>query len=256
MFVDRTRAIAFVNPSRSLNLSSRIQSHMKKLFTYLLIPALLVLVSCELFEDVELTDEEVVSGLKEALRIGSENSVTEANATDGYYGNPKIRIPFPEEVSQVQNVVGAVPGGNTAIDLFVEKLNRTAEDAADEALPIFVDAITNMTIADGMDILLGHDSSATEFLRVNTYDDLKTTFRPDIENSLNRVGVQNAWASVTDIYNSIPLTNPVNPDLADYTTGEALDGLFTLVGEEEKLIREDPAARVTDLLAKVFAEQD
>ena len=229
---------------------------MKKLIALMLLPGLLFLHSCELLEGAGLTDEEVVAGLKEALEVGSQKSVTKANAPDGYNANPKIRIPFPEDMNNVQTVVGAVPGGTAAIDLFVEKLNRTAEDAADEALPIFVDAITNMTIDDGMNILLGHDSAATEFLRVNTYDNLKTAFRPDVENSLNRVGAQNAWNTVIKYYNNIPLTPPVNPDLADYTTGKALDGLFTLVSEEETLIREDPAARVSELLQKVFAEQD
>ncbi len=229
---------------------------MKKLLAVLLLPGLFLLYSCDTLSTEGLTDEEVVAGLKEALEVGSTNSTSKASAPDGFNGNPRIRIPFPEEVSVVQNLVGAIPGGNTAIDLFVEKLNRTAEDASDEALPIFVDAISNMTIQDGMNILLGHDSAATEFLRVNTYDDLKTTYKPDIENSLNRVGAQNAWTSVIDIYNGIPLTNPVNPDLADYTTGKALDGLFTLVSDEEKLIRDNPSARITDLLQKVFAEQD
>lgn len=230
---------------------------MKKFrYALLVLPVLMFLTSCSLLEGTGLTDEEIVAGLKEALSIGTDNSVARTAVEDGYFGNPLIKIPFPEEVDFVATAVSAIPlVGQPAVDGFVQKLNRAAEDAADEAGPIFLNAITNMTITDGLNILQGNDDAATEFLRTNTYSDLKTTFKPDIENSLNTVGAQNAWNDVSTLYNTVS-SNPVNTDLADYTTGKALDGLFTLIAEEELKIRTDPVARVTDLLAKVFGEQD
>lgn len=210
--------------------------------------------ACELFE-AGLTDEEIVDGLKEALKIGTENSVEDARQTDGYNGNSRIRIPFPEDAAIIETTLRNA-GFNFIVDELITKLNRAAEDAADKATPIFVDAITNMTITDGLEILQGNDDAATRYLETNTYDQLKTTFKPDIETSLNTVGANNAWTTVTTTYNSIPFVQPANTDLADYTTGKALDGLFVLIADEELKIRQDPAARVTDLLKKVFAEQD
>lgn len=232
---------------------------MKKLRYLLFLPLLALTVGCEDLSD-NLSDEEVVAGLKEALRVGSDSSVTEAHKTDGYYGNALLRIAFPPEATNVMTTVSNItilgqPVGQTAVNGFVLKLNRAAEDAADEAGPIFLNAITNMTIMDGVNILMGADDAATRYLETNTYTSLKTAFRPDIVNSLNRVGAQDAWEEVTTMYNTVS-SNPVNTDLADYTTGKALDGLFVLVAGEELKIRKDPAARVTDLLQKVFAEQD
>lgn len=216
--------------------------------------------SCEGLEGVELTDAEIIAGLKEALTVASDSSVTNAQKEDGYAGNSKIRIPFPQDVDYVETAVNGFtilgqPVGQTAVSSFVLKLNRAAEDAADRALPILVDAIVGITIVDGLEILTGHDSAATGYLKTNTFDDLKSTFKPDIETSLATVGAQSSWNTVTQYYNTLT-GNTVNTDLADYTTDKALSGLFTLVSQEEKLIRDDPAARVTDLLAKVFGEQD
>lgn len=233
---------------------------MKKFLFVFALPFFLLFSACETLEE-GLTDEEIIAGLREALQVASDTSVSYAKATDGYYQNPAIKILFPDNVSNVATAVGGFtilgqPVGQTAVDGFVLKLNRAAENAADKALPIFLNAITNMTITDGLNILMGHDSAATEFLRTSTYSDLKTEFKPDIETSLDQVGAQTAWNEVTTIYNTVAPNNPVNVDLADYTTGKALDGLFTLVSREETKIRLDPVARVTDLLAKVFAEQD
>lgn len=216
-------------------------------------------VACEELDN-GLTDEEVVAGLKEALRVGSDSSVTTAHQQDGYFLHPVNKIPFPPESNNVMTTVSNItllgqPVGQTAVDGFILKLNRAAEDAADEALPIYLNAITNMTVVDGMNILMGADNAATEYLKTNTYSDLKTAFRPDVENSLNTVGAQAAWEDVTTMYNTVS-SNPVNTDLADYTTGKALDGLFYLISEEELKIRKDPTARVTDILVKVFGELD
>lgn len=233
---------------------------LRYLLLLLCFPLAIQLQSCELAEGTGLTDEEIISGLKEALRVASDTSVTHAEQEDGYAANSLIRIPFPPDVDYVADAVNGftiltVPVGEEAVDAFVLKLNRAAENAADKALPILFDAITGITIADGFGILTGHDSAATEYLNVNTFSNLKTTFQPDIEASLTTVGAQGAWNTVTQYYNTIT-GQSVNTDLADYTTDRALGGLFTLVALEEKKIRDDPAARVTDLLQRVFAEQD
>jgi hypothetical protein len=205
--------------------------------------------SCE--EETALTDEQIVAGLKEALRVGTENSVASANQTDGYFANLAIKILFPEDAAFVKTALDAI-GLSTITDELVLKLNRAAEDAADEAKPIFLDAITNMTILDALTILNGSNEAATQYLRANTYEQLKAAFKPDIENSLNSVGASQAWTTVTDAYNLVPGHQPVNTDLADYTTGKALDGLFILVAKEEEKIRLDPAARINEILQQVF----
>lgn len=225
----------------------------------LLLPFVFTFAACDILEN-GLSDEEIVAGLKEALQIGADNSVVAANVEDGYFGNPLIKIPFPQDLQFVANAVGSFtvlgqPVGQTAVDAFVLKLNRAAENAADKAGPIFLNAITDITIVDGINILRGEDDAATRYLETNTKSDLHTAFKPDIQQALDDVGAQNAWDDVTTIYNTVT-GSTVNTDLADYTTGKGLDGLFTLVAGEEKLIRDDPAARVTDLLKKVFAEQD
>lgn len=232
---------------------------MKKFRFLLMIPVLAMAVGCEGLED-GLTDEEIVAGLKEALQVGADKSVAAAHLTDGFFLNQAIKIPFPEDATNVATTVSNImllgqPIGQTAVDGFILKLNRSAEDAADEAAPIFVDAIANMTVVDGINILMGTDDAATQYLRTNTYTSLKTAFRPDMVNSLNNIGAQTAWNEVTTLYNTVS-SNPVNTDLADYATGKALDGLFHLITQEEKLIRTDPAARISDLLQRVFAEQD
>jgi hypothetical protein len=225
----------------------------------LLLPFVLVMSSCELFEG-GITEEEAVAGLKEALQVGTDTSSARLSKNDGYFGNPKVKIPFPENVQYVADALAnfhvlGQPVGQQAVDAFVLKLNRAAENAADEAKPIFLNAIQNMTIDDGMTILMGADDAATNYLNANTYTALKAAFKPDIENSLNQVGAQAAWNDVTTYYNVIS-SDPVNTDLADFTTGKALDGVFKLIAEEELKIRTDVNARVTELLQKVFAEQD
>jgi hypothetical protein len=217
----------------------------------LLLPFLLSLVACEGL-DSGITDAEIVAGLKEALEVGTDSSSTRLHAQDGYYSNPKVKIPFPSNVQYVADAlmnfhVLGQPVGATAVNALILKLNRAAEGAADKAKPIFINAITA--------ILMGNDTAATSFLKGQTFTDLKTAFKPDIEASLTQVGAQAAWTDVTNYYNLIS-TNPVNTDLADHTTGKALDGLFVLIAEEELKIRTDVSYRISDLLKKVFAEQD
>ncbi len=231
---------------------------MKKIFGFLtLFISLTIFNSCEEItqDDSGLSDAEIIQGLKEALKVGTDNSVIIAHALDGYYGDNRIRIPFPDDVQLVATTLNDV-GLGSLVDEFVKKLNRAAEDAADEAKPIFLNAITGITIADGNAILFGGDNAATEYLKDKTYEDLKVVFRPDIENSLDVVGANQAWSDVASAYNAIPFVDPVNPDLADYTTEKALDGLFVLVADEELKIRTDPAARINEILQSVFSLLD
>ncbi|MBC8048268.1 MAG: DUF4197 domain-containing protein [Fimbriimonadaceae bacterium] len=200
----------------------------------------------------ELTDEEVIAGLKEALNVGTDTAVTQGSKFNGYYGNALIKIAFPEEASVVETVLASVPGGDELIDILIEKLNRAAEDAADKAMPIFKDAIVGISFDDAWDILNGEDTAATNYLRINTFSSLYDAFKPDIQESLESVGAQQAWEDVIDLYNSIPFTDDVDTDLANYTTNKALGGLFVLVGQEEEKIRTDVSHQVTDLLEKVF----
>lgn len=227
---------------------------LKNLFCYFMISMFLISVSGCKKDTVTkgLTDSEIVEGLKDALIVGTTNSVLNANAKDGYFGNSLIKIPFPPEAKFVMDAVAVVPGGQIVIDEFVLKVNRAAENAAIKAKPIFINAITGMTITDAVNILKGSDNAATTYLQNNTSGQLKTAFRPDIQKSLEDVGAQQAWKAVTDIYNLNPFAKPVNTDLADYTTQRSLDGLFTLVAGEETKIRKDPAARVDEVLKKVF----
>ena len=212
--------------------------------------------SCDSFtlDDLvsQLSEEEVVAGLKEALNVGTDTAVVRGSALDGYFLNPIIKIQFPEEAIIVKTVVEAVPGGSLLVDEFVKQLNRAAEDAADKATPIFKDAILGISFQDAFEILNGVDTAATNYLRQNTFNDLYNAFQPDIEASLDAVGAQTAWEAVIDVYNSIPFTEPANANLSDYTTNRGLNGLFILVGDEEERIRNDVEHRVTDLLEKVF----
>lgn len=230
---------------------------MKKYSFFLLLLLPLLFTSCELLTDAGLTEEEVVQGLKEALTIGSQNSTVAASVPNGYFGDERLKILFPEEASNVETVVRAIPFvGNDLVDGVILKMNRAAEDAAPQAADIFVGAVEDMTIADGFAILNGADNAATTYLVDNTNTELYTLFKPHIETSLSTVGAQQAWNDIIVRYNNLVPGSNVNTDLADYTTNKALDGLFVLVAEEELKIRQDPTARITDILQKVFGSLD
>ncbi len=208
-------------------------------------------------------DDDIAAALREALQVSSDTSVNQASKTDGYYANLAVRILLPPEVVQAQSYIeDYIPGGEQLVSGLVVKLNRAAEDAADKATPILIDAITNITITDAVGILNGSDSAATVYLKNNTFTSLKTAFKPSIEASLQSVGAQQSWNTLTTNYNTyvepIPFINapPINTDLADYTTGKALDGLFHYIALEEEKIRKDPLHRVTDLLQRVFGQND
>jgi len=200
---------------------------------------------------VKLTNDEVVKGLKEALNVGINKSVDKASAVNGFFKNPAIFIPFPKDVEKVKTTLSSV-GMKPQLDKFVETLNRAAEIAAKDATPIFINAITSMSLTDGISILKGNETAATTYLKTNTNDQLKIKFLPVVKNALQKVQITKYWNPLASKYNKLPMTKKVNPNLEDYVTNKAIEGLFKLVGDEESKIRKDPASRVSDLLKKVF----
>lgn len=202
-----------------------------------------------------ITNDQIAGGLKEALNNGITNQVTKLAVDDGFYKNELTRILLPEELQKVDNTLRKI-GLSKLADEGLKVLNRAAEDAVGEAIPIFVDAIKDMTFTDAKNILLGDKNAATQYLKTATSEALYQKFNPIIANSFQKVGADKIWNDLITKYNSIPLTNNVNPDLTDYVTGEALKGVFTMVEVEEKEIREKVSSRTSDLLKKVFALQD
>ncbi len=193
----------------------------------------------------------IVSGLKEALSIGAKNGVKTVSQVDGYFGNPLIRIPMPEKIERIEKALRKA-GFNKEVDRFILSMNRAAEKAAPQALTLFVDAIKEMTIPDAVGILRGNDTAATDYLKSKTFDKLYQSFKPSISSSMNDVGVTRTFKEMMDKTRRIPFLKKESVDLDHYVTSKALDGLFTVVGQEEKKIRKDPAARVTELLKTVF----
>lgn len=198
-----------------------------------------------------LSNSEVIRGLKEALSVGTNNSTSLTSKLDGFYKNPEIFIPFPPEAIKVKEKVEAL-GMKKQVDEFVMTMNRSAETASKEAAPIFLNAIKSMSIADGFAILKGNDNAATLFLKDKTSGQLKVKFNPIVKNAISQVKVTNYWNPIITTYNKIPFIEKQNPDLEDYITTKAMDGLFIMIEKEEKKIRKDPMARVTDILKKVF----
>ncbi len=202
-------------------------------------------------EESTLEEGTIVDGLREALSVATRNAVGQVSAVDGYFGNPEIRIPFPEKIQNVADVLGKV-GFQRQVDDFVLSMNRAAEKAAPKAASIFIDAVKGMTIEDARGILNGGDTAATEYFREKTFEKLYDAFKPQVSESMDSVGVTRSYKAVMDRYSAIPFMESENYDLDHYVTSKALDGLFYMLGEEEKKIRTDPAARVTELLKKVF----
>lgn len=201
-----------------------------------------------------LTNSEVISGLKEALSVGVNNAVSVTSVTDGFLDNSKIKLPFPPSAQKMKQ--RAIDWGlEGQVDQIVTTLNRAAEDAAGEAAPIFLNAIKNMTVNDGFEILNGGEGAATRFLKRQTTDELMTAFSPVVDNSINKVKLTEYWNPVASRYNqAVRFTgdDPVEDDLNKYVTERAIDGLFVVVEEEENKIRKDPKARVTQTLRRVF----
>ncbi|WP_367388411.1 DUF4197 domain-containing protein [Lewinella sp. LCG006] len=203
-----------------------------------------------------LTSTEIGNGLKEALEIGISKGAERLSRENGYFQSP-YKILLPEEARKVTDRLQNVPGFSNLEQNVLEKINRGAEDAASKAKPIFVNAIKSMTINDALGILKGDKDAATVYLKRVTYQQLYNEFNPVIVASLDKFNARDYWSSAVNTYNKIPLVNDqVDPDLDDYVTNKALDGLFAQVAKEELDIRNNIAARTTDLLRRVFAAQD
>jgi hypothetical protein len=213
-----------------------------------------------------LSNEQIVSGLKEALTISAQNSINITGKPDGFYKNPEIFIPFPKEAEAVKLLADKY-GLKSQSDNFVMQLNRAAESAVKEATPIFINAITSINIQDGLQLLRGGDHAATTFLENKTRQPLYNAFAPKVKTALDKVQITKYWNPLWSNYNKYaPMANAlggalgqgnvlpkaVNPDLKDYVTNKALDGLFKIMAKEEAKIRKDPAAQVTNLLQTVF----
>jgi len=206
---------------------------------------------------VGVSNGEIIQGLKQALEFGVTKGNKTVSKVDGFFKNPLIKIPFPDEAIKVANTLKTI-GMGKEVDKVVMSLNRAAEDAAKSATPIFVNAIKKMTITDAMGILKGgSNTAATTYLKKTTSNPLQAAFSPVIKNSLKKVDATKYWTDIMNVYNGLPTTrNKINPDLTEYVTGKAMDGVFQMVAKEEGKIRKDPIARTTNLLKKVFKLQD
>ena len=234
---------------------------MKKL---LLLLGCFTLISCAEMQQVldqlpqgtgVLSQAEIGSGLKEALNNGITKQVSKLTATDGFFKNEAVKILLPEELQTVDKKLRQI-GMSKLADEGLKVINRAAEDAVKEATPIFVDAVKQMSFNDAKNILMGNESSATTYLQNTTSTALYTKFNPVIKNSYTKVGADKVWKEIITKYNSIPLVKKVNPDLTDYTTKKAMEGVFKMIAVEENDIRTNLASRSSDLLRKVFALQD
>ncbi|MFC1820359.1 DUF4197 domain-containing protein [Thermodesulfobacteriota bacterium] len=201
--------------------------------------------------DGGLSTDKIISGLKEALEIGTENAVGIVSQLDGYYKNPKIRIPLPGAVQKVEKVLRIV-GYGAQVDAFMLSMNRAAEQAAPKAKALFWDSIKQMSFADARKILDGGDNEATLYFKEKTSDRLHEIFSPVIHKTMSQVGVTSRYQELEKKVSNIPFTESLSFDLDDYVTNKSLDGLFLMLAEEEKKIRQNPAARVTSLLKEVF----
>lgn len=198
-----------------------------------------------------LDNDTVVSGLKEALSVGTRSAVTSVSRADGYFSNQAIKILMPEKIRNVAEVLRKV-GYQKQVDDFVLAMNRAAERAAPKATEYFVGAIKEMTLQDGQKILNGGDTAATDYFKSKTSDKIFAAFKPIVTQSMDEVGTARAYKNMMASYNSVPFVKTESLDLDNYVTNKAIDGLFYMVGQEEKQIRTNPAARTTDLLKKVF----
>lgn len=232
----------------------------KRIFTLLIV---FNLTACAELKDVvnqlpksnPITNTDIASGLRQALDLGIDKQVAKLMQKDGFYKNELVKILLPEELKKVDNALRKI-GLSSLADSGIKALNRAAEDAVKEATPIFVNAVKDITFNDAKNILLGENNAATNYLTSKTQTALYNKFKPVINNSFSKVGADDIWTNLITKYNNLPLTNNVNPDLTDYVTNEALDGVYTMIALEEKEIRTKVSSRTTNLLKKVFALQD
>ncbi len=222
-----------------------------------------------LSSDKPLTQTEIISGLKEALIVGTNKSAAMLGTTDGYYKDELVKILLPPEANVIVKNISKIPGGDKLVEDVLLSINRAAEDAVSEAKPIFVNSIKSMTITDAVGILKGEDNAATQYLHKTTYNQLTELYKPKIKASVEKklvgnVSTAQSWDLLTGKWNEVANSvigkvagfKPVEIKLDEYLTQKALDGLFLKIEDQEKLIREDPVARVNELLRRVFGSLD
>ncbi|MGY3215364.1 DUF4197 domain-containing protein [Mucilaginibacter sp. HD30] len=239
---------------------------MKK-YLYLLLPALLISLpfsGCDVAQQAatavinsqgQPTTLEIGNALKQALEQGSTNSSDQLSAVDGFFANAAVKILFPPEARKAENTLRSIGLGKLA-DNVILSLNRAAEDAAKQAKPIFVSAVRQMTLQDVMNILLGSQDAATQYFKRATTAELVSKFKPVIETSLGKVGATRYYTDAVNAYNKIPLVTKLNPDISDYATQKAIEGVFYQIAQEELKIRQNIGFRTTPLMQKVFAYAD
>ena len=235
--------------------------------TLLLIPSLLIFITLSSYSPVNQISKintvqpgvpsifEISSGLKEALQIGTSKSSDQLSAVNGYFGNAAVKILFPPQAQKAEKALRGL-GLNQLCDNVILSLNRAAEDAAKQAKPIFIDAIMHMSLQDATSILLGPKDAATQYFKRTTSASLAFTFKPVIQNSLNKTGATKYYSDAANEYNKVPFVKKMNPDISDYVTQKAIDGLFYEIAQEELNIRKNINARPSPLLQKVFAFAD
>ncbi len=222
---------------------------------------LLVILSCTIFSACEtlklpagtgITEAEAAQGIREALNQGVGRGIGFLNKPDGFFGNEAYKLFLPPDAKKIENALRTIGMGNM-VDKAILQINRAAEDAVGYAKPIFVDAIKAMTIMDAINIVRGSNDAATNYFRQKTTDKLITAFTPSIKNSLEKLNATKYYADVVSAYNKLPTTfNKINPDLPSYVVGKSVDALFDQIAKEEANIRENPVARTTEILKKVF----
>ena len=237
---------------------------MKKVFMILTLLWSLSLVSCDQatlakFLDAStqavMSNDQIAQALKQALNKGVKTGVQYLSKEDGFL-KTAYKIPLPDEAAQVVEKLKIVPGFDKVEQEIIERINRSAEDAMKKATPIFVNAVSSMTISDAMNILMGENNAATTYLNRTTYKPLYGEFEPVIVNSLNKFKALDYWTDVVSKYNSIPFVKKLNPKLEDYITTKALAAIFDRIEKEELNIRQNVSARTTDLMRQAFAKQD
>ena len=200
-----------------------------------------------------LSNDEIIAGLKEALSVGAQNSSGKLSALNGFFANAAIKVLMPPEAKKVETTLRSAGMGDM-VDNAILSMNRAAEEASKSAAPIFIDAIKQMDFQDALSILRGTDTAATSYLKGRTLTALTTAFKPVIDEALLKTDATKYWKNVFETYNKLPTTfKKINTDLSGYVTDKALSGLFYQVALEEQKIRKDPAARVNDVLKKVFS---
>ena len=229
---------------------------MKKL-SLTLVATLLLLFSCDTISKLPsmnggITEAEAAQGIREALSQGTVKGINFLNKPNGFFGNDAYKLLLPPDAEKIENTLRTIGMGNM-VDKAILQINRAAEDAVGYAKPIFVDAIKEMTIADAINIIQGPGNAATNYFKQKTNDKLIAAFTPSVKNSLDKLNATKYYADVVSAYDRLPTTfNKINPDLPSYVVGKAVNALFDQIAKEEANIRENPVARTTEILKKVF----